>query len=216
MTGRPLDAFLAAGDGHPDRRVRLLHRSWPDGDVLVRPELALVGEDFLRPRAVDDLPGFLEANARLAQADLVDVVLAGDAAREAGDDAAVGQAVLHGQLLGQPQGIVQRQQVAVDEKLHPLRPLSGGGGEQVGGVHEPVRRSVVLVEPHAVVPQPFQRVPGRQVLGVRTHRHIGLEVALGQRPWQLLAILQMIEVLPVGQKIEDEHVHTRVPHLSVG
>jgi len=68
---------------------RLLDGSRPDGDVAVLPELALVGEGLLGPRASDDLPGFLEARARLAERDVEDVVFARDAAGEAADDAAI-------------------------------------------------------------------------------------------------------------------------------
>src|SRR2546423_13311361 len=70
-----------------------------------------LGEDLFGPGPPDDLPRFLEARARVAQWHLVDVVLARNAAGEAGDDAAAGQAVEHRQLLGQAERIVQRQQV---------------------------------------------------------------------------------------------------------
>ena len=63
-----LDRFLAADDRDPDRRMRLLHRPRPDRDVLVGPELALVGEDLLGPGAGDDVVGLLEARARLRPA----------------------------------------------------------------------------------------------------------------------------------------------------
>ena len=102
---------------------------------------------------------------------------------------------------------MQRQQVAVDQELESLGPLGGRGREQVGRVHEPVGRGVVLVEPDAVEAQTLERVPRLKVLRVRAHRHLGLEVAPGQWPRQLLALLQMIEVLGVGKQVEDEDVH---------
>ena len=58
----------------------------------------------------------------------VDVVLARDAAGEAGDHAPVRQAVEHRQLFGQPQRVVDRQQVAVDQQLEALGALRGGCG----------------------------------------------------------------------------------------
>ena len=104
---------------------------------------------------------------------------------------------------------MQREQVAVHEELEPLRPLRGRGGEEIRRVHEPVRRGVVLVEPHAVVPEPVHRLPGGEVLGVRADGHIRLEVPPGQGPRQLLAVFQMVQMLAVGQQVEDEDVHER-------
>ena len=118
-----LDRFLAADDRDPDRRMRPLHRPRPDRHVLVRPELPRVGEHVLGPGAGDDVVGLLEAGARFVERHVVHLVLARDAARKARDDAAVGQAIEHRQLLGQPQRLVQRQQVAVDQELQPLGAL---------------------------------------------------------------------------------------------
>src|SRR6266542_1947721 len=90
---RPLDRLFARGHGHPDRRVRLLHRPGPDGDVLVVPEPPLVREHFVGPREANNLPRFFEPGARLALRDVEDVVLARNTPRKAADDATVGQAV---------------------------------------------------------------------------------------------------------------------------
>ena len=79
----PLNRLFAGRHRHPDRRVRLLHGPWPERHIVVLPELPLVREDFLGPGAADDLPGLFEARPRLALGDVVDVVLARDAAREA-------------------------------------------------------------------------------------------------------------------------------------
>jgi hypothetical protein len=66
---------------------------------------------------------------------------------------------------------------------------------------------VVLVEPHAVEAEALERFPRGEVLGVGAHRHVGLEMAAGQGPRQLLALLQMVQVLAIGQQVEDEDVH---------
>src|SRR4029453_115521 len=79
-----------------------LHRPGPDGDVAIRPESALVGEDLFGPRPANDLPGLLEARARIGQRDLVDVVLARDAAGESRNEPPVRHTVEHRQLLGEP------------------------------------------------------------------------------------------------------------------
>ncbi len=143
-------------------------------------------------------------------------MLARDAACETGDQPAVGEAVDHRQLLGQPQRVVQGQQVAVDQQLEPLRALRGGGGEEVGRVHQAVGRGVVLVEADAVKAEPIHLLPGGEMLRVRAHRDLGIEVALFQRPGQLAcAILEVIQMLPVGQEIKDKDLHNMAPKANV-
>src|SRR3954465_6264850 len=72
---RPLNRLLAAADRHPDGRVRLLDRARPDRHVLIGPELALEVEYLLGPGPADDLPGLVEAGARLRERDVVHLVL---------------------------------------------------------------------------------------------------------------------------------------------
>ncbi len=207
VPGRELDRLLAGDDRHPDRRVRPLHRARPHRDVLVRPELALIGEHLLGPGARDDVVGLLEARARLGQRHIVNLVLARDAAREARDQPAVRQAVEHRQLLGKPQRLVQRQQIAVDQQFQLLGALRGGRRHQVGRIHQPIGRAMMLVEADPVIAQAVHLFPGIEMLGVRTDRHVRLEMPLAQGIGQLRARLQMVEVLAVGQKVEDKDFH---------
>ena len=113
------------------------------------------------------------------QRDVVHLIFARDAAGEAGDQAAVRQAVEHRQFFGQAQRFVQRQQVAVDQQFDPFRALRGGGGHQVGRVHQPVRRAVMLVEAETVVAEPVDQFPGVEMLGVGADRDLGSEMAAG-------------------------------------
>ena len=83
----PLDGFLRAGERHPHRRMRLLIGPRPDRDVLVGPELALVGELRLGPGLQDDLDRLLEARPRFRHRHAIDVVFARHAAGEARQDA---------------------------------------------------------------------------------------------------------------------------------
>ena len=104
----------------------------------------------------------------------------------------------------------------LDEERHghdrrSRRALRRRRRQQVRRVHEPVRRCVVLVEAHAVVADPIHLLPGGEMLGVRPHGDLGLEVALRQRPRELLADLQVIEVLGIRQQIEDEDLHRFPP-----
>ena len=66
----------------------------------------------------------------------------------------------------------------------------------------------MLVEADAVVAEPVHLLPGVEMLGVGAHRDVGLEVLLAQRIGQLgRAVLQVVEVLAVGEQIEDEDFH---------
>jgi hypothetical protein len=56
----------------------------------------------------------------------------------------------------------------------------------------------MLVEPDPVVAELVEGLPRLEVLLVGAHRHLGLEVAPGQGPRQLIALLQVVEMLAVG------------------
>ena len=209
VRGGELDRFLAADDRHPDRRVRLLHRARPQRDIVVRPELAFVREHLFGPGAGDDVVGFLEAGARLRQRHVVHLVFARDAAGETGDQPAFRQAVEHRQFLGEAQRLMHRQQVAVDQQLQALGALRRRGGHQIGAVHQPVRRAVVLVEADPVIAKAVERLPGVEMLLIGALGRRGIEMALGERVGELgLAALQMVEIGVVGQEIEDKDFHS--------
>ena len=207
VPGRELDQLLAADDRHPDRRMRLLHRPRPHRDILVGPEFALIREYFLGPRPGDDVEGLFETGARLRQWHIVDLVLARNAAGKAGNQPPIGHAVEHRQLLGKPQRLVQRQEIAVDQQFEPLGALRRRGGQQVRRVHQAVGRAVVLVEPHPVIPQAVELFPGLEVLGIGPRGDFGLEIFLGQRVGQLVVDLQVLELFAVSQEIEYEDLH---------
>jgi hypothetical protein len=138
----------------------------------------------------------------------VHLVFARDAAGKARDDAAARQAIEHRQLLGQTQRLVQRQQVAIDQKLQPLGALCRGRCHQVGRVHQAVGRAMMLVEADAVVAQPVELLPRLEMLGIGAYGHIGPEMLLAQRIGQLgAAVFQVIEVLAIGEQVEDEDFH---------
>ena len=176
VRGGELDQFLAADDRHPDRRARLLHRARPQRHILVAPELAAVGKHLLGPRPGDDLERLVEAGARLRQRHVVDLVFARDAAGKAGDQPPVRHAIEHRQLFGQPQRLVQRQQIAVDQELQVLGALCRRRGQQVGRVHQPVGRAMMLVEPDPVIAEPVELLPGVEMLGIGARRDFGLEM----------------------------------------
>ena len=153
-------------NGDPHRRPGLLHRAGPDRDVLARPEAPLEGEALLSPGARDHVVGFLKPRAGFRQGNVVHRIFAGNARREAGDDAPVRHAVEHGELFGEPQRLMQRQEVRVDEELASLGALRRRRSHQVRRVHEPIGRGVMLVEGEPVEAQRVDRLPRVEMFGV--------------------------------------------------
>ena len=66
----------------------------------------------------------------------------------------------------------------------------------------------MLVEADTVIAQPVELFPRLEMLGVGAHGHVRPEVLLAQRIGQLdAAVLQMIEVLAIGEQVENEDFH---------
>jgi hypothetical protein len=58
---RPAIGVVAAGGGHPDRRVWLLYRLWQESDILIVEELAGEIQRLSRPSLPDDLRALAQA-----------------------------------------------------------------------------------------------------------------------------------------------------------
>ena len=108
---------------------------------------------------------------------------------------------------------MQRQQVAVDQKLEVPGALRRRGGHEVRRVHEAVRRGMMLVEAHAVVAELVHLLPGRQMLGIGADGDVRLEEFLAQRIGQFRADLHVLEAFAIGQQIEDKDLHANSPGL---
>ena len=115
----------------------------------------------------------------------------------------------HRQLLGDAQRIVQRHEIAEHQELELLGPLRADRRHHVRRVHQPVRRGVVLVQPDAVEAELVHLLPGLQMLLVGPRRDLAVVVIERQRVGQILRRLVLVEVLSVGQKVEDEDFHVR-------
>jgi hypothetical protein len=137
----------------------------------------------------------------------VDLVFTRYPAGKAGNQPSIRHAVEHRQLFGQPQRLVQWQQIAVDQQFEPFGALRRRGRQQVWRVHQPIGRAVMLVEPDAVIAQAVELFPGFEMLCIGACRYLRLEKLLGQRIWQLVVDFQMIELLAIRQEIEDEDFH---------
>ena len=152
LLGRPHDGLAADDAGHPDARIGLLQRHRPGVHhaVLVVPALEAEGAG-LGPGADDQVVRLLEALAVVGRVDAGGELLLAAAAHEAGDQAALGNHVDHGQLFGEPDRVLrQRQRVAEHDDLHLLGHARQDRREDVGlGLHAE-RRIVVLVQHDAV------------------------------------------------------------------
>src|SRR5690242_16237072 len=67
---------------------------------------------------------------------------------------------------------------------------------------------MMLVEPDPVIAEAVELFPGLEVLGIGPRRDLRVEMFARQRIRQLVADLQMLELLPVSQQIKDEHLHS--------
>jgi hypothetical protein len=75
---------------------------------------------------------------------------------------------------------------------------------------------MVLVEPDAVIAEPVELLPGREMFGIGPRRNFGFEILLRERIRQLVPDLQMLELLAIGQEVEYEDLHRITRPLSLG
>ena len=66
---------------------------------------------------------------------------------------------------------------------------------------------MMLVEADAVIAEPVELLPCREMLGIGARRDFGLEVLLAKRIGQLAADFQMFELLAIRQQIKDKDFH---------
>ena len=70
-----------------------------------------------------------------------------------------------------------------------------------------MRRGVVLVQADAVEAELVHLLPGLQMLLVGLRRDLAIVVIVGERVGQVLRRLVLVEVLSVGEQVEDEDFH---------
>ena len=73
-----------------------------------------------------------------------------------------------------------------------------------------MRRGVVLVQADAVVAELVHLLPGLQMLLVGLGRDFAIVMIVRQRVGEVLGFLVLVEMLGVGQQVEDEDFHFRV------
>ena len=141
---------------------------------------AVVGERVVGPQALEHVEALAEAAQALAPVDAVPgELVAGVALAEPDVDAAVRQHVERGDVLGEADGVVQRQQQEVEADPHPFRPGGDGGGEGDDRRRVAVVGEVVLGEPDGVV---------AERLGVLDEREfVAVDVGEGSSPGRRVA-----------------------------
>ena len=70
-----------------------------------------------------------------------------------------------------------------------------------------MRRGVVLVQPDAVEAELVHLLPGLQMLLIGPRRDLAIVMIERQRIGEILGLLVLVEVLSVGEQVEDEDFH---------
>ena len=163
--------------------MRLLHRQRPrvDDSVLVVAALPAEGSGT-GPGRDDQVVGLFKALAVVGRVDAGGELLGAAAADEAGDEAAAGDHVDHGQLFGQADRVVgQRQRVAEQDDLDPLGRASEDRSPDVAlGLHAE-GRVVVLVEHDPVDADFFGQLVLGQPVVVELRTGDWVEVGVGEQ-----------------------------------
>src|SRR3990172_6574361 len=149
--------------------MRLLVRARRDGRGLEAVERARVAERLALPGFLDDRERLAEAGLALAVGNAEDVVGArGFAAPDPELEASLAEVVHGGDVLGDAERVVQRQDLHRRPDADPL----GAGGDRGGhrdrrGEHGAARVEVDLAQPHAVEPQGLGGVHGLEAFAER-------------------------------------------------
>ena len=204
----PAPGLDGAAAGNPNRGVGFLHRPRPDVHVALLVEAAVEGEGFLRrPSLHDEVVGFVVALAQLGRVLSVGVGgVHGRADWEAGDQAAAGDAVEHGELLGHPDGrVVERQRVAHHAERRILGAAGQGGGDQVGRWHQPVAIGVMLVAANAVEAHLGGILQLVHELVVHDVCPAGIEQAgIDINPHRFVLVAEVVRQFLVGHQVEPQ------------
>ena len=120
---------------------------------------------------------------------------------------ALGEAVHHGDFFGEAQGVLDGEDVAINQELHATGALGCGGCHEVGRVHQAIGGGVVLVEGYAVVAKLVHEGPCFQVFPIIAYCCLGPEVTLGQGVGKLVALHNIVELDGIADVVEDEYLH---------
>src|SRR5215470_15145393 len=219
LARRPDDGLLAEHAGDPHARMRLLQRHRPRVDHAMLVVCALPAEGArLRPRADDQVVRFLETLAVEGGVDAGGELLLAAPAHEARDEAPAGDHVDHGQLLGEPYGVLgEGQRVAEENQLHLLGHRGEDRGEHVAlGLHAE-RRVVVLVQHDAVEAHLLGELVVLDVLVVEAAPRHRIEVLVGEheggRP-EVLARLRGIRRHRLLGEVHEMHAGLSDPNRA--
>ena len=155
--------------------------------------------------------GLLEALPVEVGRSVVGVAFPATAADEAGDQAAIGDHVDHGKLLGQPEGVVpDGQDIAQDDDLGLVGDAGQDGGADVGDALHAEGRAVVLVEHQGVEAHLLGIHLLVEVAVVETGAHRGIVVLVADAEVGGLGAHKAgVVVLPgLLGKVADKHINT--------
>ena len=152
VLGAPSRSFRADETGNPEGRMRLLDGQHPGIDVTEVEVFALIPERTgLGPRLDDKIDPLFKVLAVKGRVGVIGKLFAARAADPAGDQAAIGDQVDHGQLFSQSEGIRDsRNRIA--EQRHP-DPAGRLGQDRGFDIHDRAQAEgggMVLVEHNAV------------------------------------------------------------------
>ena len=214
VLGGEVEGADAARAGHPDRRVRLLHRPWPEVDLAELEVLPVPREDFLRlPRLQHELEGLAIPLAVLHRGDAVGEVDVHRAAeRQPRDEPPTADAVEHAVLLGYPdrrRGGRQGHAHLDDGHVEAVGLLGQHAAHQVGARHEPVGVLVMLVGAYPVEPRPgrVQQLVERPVVVLAHTPGVGQLPPGRGHPDARVAPLEIGGQLAVGHQVERADFH---------
>jgi hypothetical protein len=155
--------------------------------------------------------GFMEALVRVDRIDLGGMILAADAAHEAGDQPAIRQIVEHGELFGDRQGIGDNRQRSADDRnldVHVTRAVDQGAGNDVRRRHQSVGGLMVLVDADAVEPDLRGKNKLIDIFLVEPWAFFGIVMGVRQEHPIGPVRIGLVEIeMPIRHQVEREELH---------
>ena len=190
--------------------MRLLIGPRPAVDVFKVIILALEGEGAgLGPGLHDEIVRLLEALVGFRRVHAGGIILGPDAAHEAGDEAAGGDVVEHGEFFGDHERIVeQRQRAAEHGDLAARRAARERAGHDARDRHQAIGVLVVLVHAHAVEAGGVGEFELVEIAVVKLVADLRIVIGIGQSHPGGVVLLVVVGIeRRIGHEMEGEEFH---------